>query len=340
MVHPEGGAQFGISAKGSLVFLPGGLQRRNNTLVWVNRQGDEEALPLEPSPYVSPSLSPDGRRLALGIGFHPDANIHIYDLQRGALSQLTFRGANYPVWTPDGGQVTFCAVVPRAPDSDADEAVYDYDINLFTQPADGSGDAERLLTKQGVQFPTAYSPDGRLLAFARGEFVARRLDSWLLAVDEDPGARPFLSGPHDVIQLMFSPDGNWIAYVSNESGASQVYVQPYPGPGPKRQISTQGGAEPRWSADMSELFYREGERMMVVDVLAREPSFEVGKPSELFQGPYEMGGVRPGFPNYDVTRDGQRFLMIKKDKETALAERIHVVLNWGKELKRLVPPEN
>ena len=178
------------------------------------------------------------------------------------------------------------------------------------------------------------------LAFARGEFVARRLDSWLLAVDEDPGARPFLSGPHDVIQLMFSPDGNWIAYVSNESGASQVYVQPYPGPGPKRQISTQGGAEPRWSADMSELFYREGERMMVVDVLAREPSFEVGKPSELFQGPYEMGGVRPGFPNYDVTRDGQRFLMIKKDKETAPPERLHVVLNWFEELKRLVPTDN
>ena len=315
MSHPEGAAQFSISANGSLVVVPGGVQQRSSTLAWVNRQGEEEELPLEPNSYGSPTLSPGGRRLAVTIGFGQDKNIHIYDLQSGTLGQLTFRRAINPVWTPDGKRVTFSSLVPRAPDS-AEGAVYDYDINLFSQPADGSGTAVRLLSRPGVQFPTSYSPNGRLLAFADGDFTARHLDGWMLTVGADMGARPFLGDVPDEIQLMFSPDGNWIVYVSNESGVDQVYVRPYPGPGSKRQISTRGGTEPRWAANMSELFYREADRMMAVEVLATAQSFETGRPTALFEGLYEMGDVRSGYPYYDVTPDGQRFLMIKKDRQT------------------------
>ena len=117
----------------------------------------------------------------------------------------------------------------------------------------------------------------------------------MLTVGADMGARPFLGDAPDEIQLMFSPDGNWIVYVSNESGVDQVYVRPYPGPGSKRQISTRGGTEPRWAANMSELFYREADRMMAVEVLATAQSFETGRPTALFEGLYEMGDVRPGY---------------------------------------------
>jgi len=131
---------------------------------------------------------------------------------------------------------------------------------------------------------------------------------------------------------MFSPDGRWLTYVSNESGRDEICVKPYPGPGGKWPISTEGGTEPRWSADGRELFYRLGNKMMVVEVRS-EPAFTSGRPQLVFEVPYLTDQF--GTSNYDISPDGQRFLMIKQE-QTAEAQ-IHVVLNWFEELKRLVP---
>jgi len=134
----------------------------------------------------------------------------------------------------------------------------------------------------------------------------------------------------------FSPDGRWLAYISDESGRSEVYVQPYPGPGGKWQISTEGGTEPAWNPNGRELFYRSGDKMMSVEITI-QPSFAAGTPRMLYQGRYESGPVPT--TDYAVSLDGQRFLMLKPNEQTSspALTQIVVVQNWFEELKRRVP---
>jgi hypothetical protein len=142
--------------------------------------------------------------------------------------------------------------------------------------------------------------------------------------------------PNDIHEAApaFSPDGHWLAYISDESGRYEVYVQPYPGPGGKTQISTDGGTEPVWNRNGRELFYRSGEKMMAVDITT-QPSFSAGKPKMLFQGPYLPTGTT--VPFYDVSPDGGRFLMLSPAEPTTPLTQIVVVQNWFEELKQRVP---
>jgi len=167
-------------------------------------------------------------------------------------------------------------------------------------------------------------------------------DIWVLRMG-DPSAgsgqvrktQPFLRTRFDEAAPQFSPDGRWLVYVSNESGHFEVYAQPYPGPGGKWQISTEGGTEPVWNPNGRELFYRSGDKMMAVDITT-QPSFAAGKPRMLFEGQYVPTPAT--LPNYDVSPDGQRFLMLKpSEQEQSAPTQINVVLNWFEELKRRVP---
>ena len=149
-------------------------------------------------------------------------------------------------------------------------------------------------------------------------------------------AQPFLRTAFNKSVPAFSPDGRWLAYISDESGRYEIYAQPYPGPGGKWQLSTDGGTEPVWNPNGRELFYRSGEKMMAVDIATR-PSFAAGKPRVLFEGQYLPSAAT--LPNYDVSRDGQRFLMLKPSEQAeAASTQITVVLNWFEELQRRVPP--
>jgi Tol biopolymer transport system component len=160
------------------------------------------------------------------------------------------------------------------------------------------------------------------------------IDIWVLRLG-DRKAQPFLQTPFNEGAPRFSPDGRWLAYTSDESGRYEVYVQPYPGPGGKWLISTEGGTEPVWNRNGRELFYRAGDKMMAVDI-ATQPGFSAGNPRMLFDGPYALSPAAP--PNYDVSPDGQRFLMLKPVEQAGAAPtQINVVLNWTEELKRLVP---
>jgi Tol biopolymer transport system component len=155
----------------------------------------------------------------------------------------------------------------------------------------------------------------------------------MLSLKEGKKSRPFLRSSFNEANLTFSPDGRWIAYQSNESGNDEVYVQPFPGPGSKVLVSTQGGTEAVWSRDGRELFYRSGNRMMAV-ATTMQPIFQASRPEVLFERPYSMASV---LRNYDVTSDGRRFLMLKESEQAAAATRIDVVQSWFDELKRLVP---
>jgi eukaryotic-like serine/threonine-protein kinase len=317
----SGVAQYSVTGSGSLVYVPGGVQATQYKLVWVNRNGTEQPVAAPPRAYVFPRLSPDGRRLAVTIQGQ-EVQLWLYDLSRETLTRFAFDGKfnTNPVWTPDGKRVVF-------------NSNKEGPVNLFWQLADGSGGLERLTTSEYLHFPMSLSPNGQVLAFVEVT-PTTGYDIWTLQLG-DHKAQPFLRTPFNESVPQFSPDGNRLAYTSNETGRWEIYVQPYPSSGGKWQISTEGGAEPVWNRNGRELFYRNGDKMMAVDITT-EPGFTAGKPRVLFEGHYVPP---PGTtPNYDVSPDGQRFLMIKSNEagEAAPAQ-INVVMNWFEELKRLAP---
>ena len=191
--------------------------------------------------------------------------------------------------------------------------------------------------------PNSWSPDGQLLAFNEINPITGS-DIWVLQRG-DKKAQPFLRTPFAEESARFSPDGRWLAYMSNESGRYEIYVQPYPGPGGKWQISTDGGTEPQWNRNGRELFYRSGEngtKLMAVEITT-EARFSAGKPKMLFEGQYVLSAITRTsamMRTYDVSPDGRRFLMIKEIKEGERATsvtQINIVLNWTEELKQRVP---
>jgi eukaryotic-like serine/threonine-protein kinase len=317
----SGAAQYSFSASGSLIYVPGGGQGVQSQLVWVSRDGSQKPLAAPARAYSYPRLSPDGRRIAVTIE-EQEAYIWLYDLSRDMLARLTFQGSLNLTggWTPDGKRIAFLSNEEGSG-------------NIFWQLADGSGGPERLNTGEYVQVPASWSPDGRLLAFVEVNPATGR-DIWVLRLG-DRKPQPFLRTPFNETAPRFSPDGRWLAYVSDESGSNEIYVQPYPGPSGKWQISTEGGTEPVWNRNGRELFYRSGDRMMAVDIAA-QASFVAGKPKVLFEGPYQPTPTTA--PNYDVSHDGRRFLMLKLSEQAQAAPtQINVVLNWFEELKRRVP---
>ncbi|MCZ6750804.1 MAG: hypothetical protein O7E51_03130, partial [Acidobacteria bacterium] len=315
-------AAFSISRSGSLVYVSGDSQAER-TLVWVDRQGAVEPLPAPLHGYDDPRLSPDGQRLAVQIQ-GGDNDVWIYDIPRNTLTRLTFEGLNgYPLWTPDGERVTFSSIRGGTQD-------------LFWIPADGSGTAERLTTSEYGQYPLSWSPDGHTLVYYELHPTSGG-DLWLLPFEGEHKPQPFLQTPFHERSAVFSPDGKWLAYSSDESGRYEIYVRPFAGGGGKWQISTESGTEPVWARNGRELFYRNGDQLMAVDITTKL-SFSAGTPRLLFEGQYytNRGTIRSR-ADYDITSDGQRFLMIQEGGTDSEATQINVVLNWFEELKQRVP---
>ncbi len=305
----EGNPHFAVSETGTLIYVTGDEVSRS--LVWVDRKG-QATPPVENSPaFHIPSLGPDGRRVA----FWSNDDIWIHDLDRGTHTRLAIRG-DFPVWTPDGTRLAF----HRSGD-------------LYSVPTDGSDEPELILAREHNQWPMSWSPDGHFLAITENHPQTHR-DIWVIPREGEP--IPFLVTSFQEGAAKFSPGGRWLAYVSDESGRNEVYMQPFPGSGQKVTLSTDGGAEPVWSPGGGELFYRRGSDMMVVDVTT-EPTFSAGKPRLLFSGDYQTDEA--GHPSYGVSPDGQRFLMVQDVRGETLME-FRVVFNWTEELKRLVPTDN
>ena len=308
-------------ALGTLVYISGASYSDQRKLVWVNRRGEAQVLAAPARAYVFPRLSPDGKQVGVATT-EQESQVWLYDLSRETLTRFTFDGTLNlnTVWTPDGKRILFQSNKDGPP-------------NVYWQQADGSGGLERLTNSEFVHFPMSMSPDGQFLAY--GEInPTTGYDLWVLRL-KDGQAQPFLRTPFTESVPQFSPDGHWLAYISNESGRYEVYVQPYPGPGGKWQISTDGGTEPVWNPNGRELFYRDGSKMMSVEI-STQTGFTTGKPHMLFEGPYLPSPATT--PNYDVSRDGQRFLMLKSSATgEEAATQINVVFNWCEELKRRVP---
>ena len=323
-----GAAQIDVSESGTLAFVAGTIYPPDERIpVWVDGRGNVHPLDVPGRDYMGPRLSPDGSRLAVGHSANRrDDDIWIYDLKRGTSVRLTSDGGHaWPIWTHDGRRVAFYAET-QGPS------------NLFWQPVDGSGHAERLTTSIFHQRPASWSPDDKELVFSQGNPKTHG-DIWAASINGGQvSSRPVVEGPFDEIFPELSPDGQWLAYASDASGRLEVYVQPYLGPGEKQMISTSGGREPAWARDGRRLFYREPPRdpsgvfrMMAVDVTAHGSAFVAGIPSPLFDDRFvRTSPIR----SYDLGPDGRFLMLLDKDRAATPATEIHLVLNWSDELRR------
>jgi serine/threonine-protein kinase len=325
-----GTAQFSLSNTGTLAYLPGGINPGERTSsVWVDRTGLAKPFQkLARADLVGGRVSPDGQRAVFftlqGVLPHQSANIWVADLAWGTLSSLPTPGdVRVPRWTPDGQRIVFASVVNGR-------------SNLFWLPSDGSGSPTRLTTSDSNQYPSSWSSDGKTLAFTQSG--AGTPDIWVLSVGSDPPtAQPFLATQADERYPEFSPDGRWLAYVSNESGRDEVYVRPYPGPGPRHVVPTNRGTQPAWTQNGRELVYTEPSggtlRMMAVDVTTGT-TFTARQPRLLFEGPYLSGTPVRG---YDVSPDGKRFLMPRRDDTAPEPPITQIILvqHWLEDVKRL-----
>ena len=327
MSGTTGTANFVLAQNGTLAYVPGGIGGGlARSLTWVNRQGKEEPIKTPVRGYTLLRLSPDGGRVALDIR-DQDNDVWVWDLKRETLSRLTFDPAadTNPVWTPDSRRIIF---------GSARGGVF----NLYGQAADNTGTIERLTTSPNTQYPNSMSPDGAHVLFVENAPKTVQ-DIGMLTLDpaRKSEVAPLLATTFNELNAEVSPDGRWVSYQSNESGTSQVYVRPFPKVDAGRwQVSTGGGTRPVWARSGRELFYEFNNALIAVPVQTTGAIFIPGNPAKLFDAaPYYFGNTAR---TYDVSADGQQFLMIKlAGTSNAAAASIVVVQHWTEELKARVP---
>jgi len=323
MMTANGAANYAISQTGTLVYVPAGasaVTTSPRSLVWVDRNGREEPIKAPPRPYGVPRLSPDGARVAVEL-LDQENDIWIWDFDREALTRLTFDAGFdvMPLWTPDSRRVIFASTRAGAP-------------NLYAQAADGAGPVDRLATSERSQMATSSTPDGtNLIGTEDGRVIVLPL-----ATGGSPGAvaRPLFNGGFPEV----SPNGRYVAYQSAESGQNEVYVRPLVEVDAGRwQVSSGGGTRPVWASSSRELFYLdESQRLTAVPVEMSGSTFTAGKPVRVLDTSF----ANP-FPArwYDVSQDGQRFLMVKDNAAGTpnAPPSMVVVEHWLGELKARVP---
>jgi Tol biopolymer transport system component len=329
-----GGAQFSFSDTGNLLYVGGRGVNLNVSIYWMDREGKFTPLRETPAFYSNPAFSPDGKRLAVDIVDAKRRDIWVYEWERDALTRLTFTGEEnrYPVWTPDGQRIVYCS-------QEKDTS------NLWWIRADGAGDAQRLAESKGQQLPGSWRPDGKVLAFSQ-QNAGTNFDIMTLPIEGNeksgwkPGEpKPFLDSRFTEGSPAFSPDGHWLAYMSNESGSFEVYVRPFPGPGGKWQISTGGGRYPKWSRKGNELFYHTADsKIMMVTYTASGDSFHADKPQLWSPGQFTDRGINYSF---DLHPDGKRFAVLKASgtEQAAAVNKVSFIFNFFDELRSKLPPE-
>jgi predicted Ser/Thr protein kinase len=269
-----GSAHYSLAANGTLAYAPGVVLGGARQLVWVDRAGRAEALPIPARAYLHPRISPDNTRLAVEVE-GPMHDFWVDDLARGIMTKVTTDGiSHWPVWTPDGARFSY-------------RRWTDGTFSMWWSPADRSATPERLTNIGRAQSPGSWSPDGRVVAFTQVN-PETGADVYVLDMAGDRKPRPFVQTRYAEGSPKFSPDGRWIAYTSNESGHNEIYVQAYPGPGAKIQISVEGGTDAAWRPNGGELYYRDGDKMMLVQV-STSGAFQSSRPKLLWTGRYAHG---------------------------------------------------
>jgi dipeptidyl aminopeptidase/acylaminoacyl peptidase len=315
-VQPGRAPDTGIfSVSEDVLVYQSGPGASGSQLVWFDRTNKQIGKLGDVAPYAALCLSPDGKSASVTVSDRLGANIWVYEVARGLKTPFTFGPAQNraQVWSPDGGSIVF-------------NSNRKGHFDLYRKASSGAGSDELLVESDLYKTPTSFSPDGRVLLYNVTDPKTKG-DVWVLTLDGSQKPFPFLHGEFHEVNAEFSPDGHWIAYSSDESGRSEIYVTPFDGASGKRQISTGGGRFPKWRGN--EIFYLGlDNKLMVSEVNVKGETFEVGATRPLFE-------IRPGGPGiiYDVTTDGQRFL-VNEAVEQQITSPITLVLNWTTDLKK------
>jgi Tol biopolymer transport system component len=306
-----------VSATGQLLYS---AANTSSQFIWLDRRGKQLGVVGEPGEYYLFRLSPDGNRIAVARSRRGGADLWLLDVERGATSRFTNAGTgthNYPVWSPDGRTIVFATGLPRR--------------SLAFKGAGGTGEGQLTLESQAVASPNDWSRDGRFLLYAEMA-PGTGVDLWFLPITPEgkpaEGAKPvpYLRTPFYDSQGRFPPMANpqWVAYVSDESGRYEVYIDTFPERRHKTPISTGGGLYPAWGVGGRELYYVSPDfKLMAVSLKLGTDSLEPSAPRELFPLP----AVDNGYSPYEPTPDGQRFLVRATPQQQA-AEPLTVIVNW------------
>ncbi len=320
-----GSASVAISIDGTLVYADGPpIPSSRSVVLRLDRQGVEKPLPLPAAWYGDPRLSPDGKTLAVQKCDGPSCKLVLYDLERKVLTPFTSEPGRFfnPVWSPDGRQLAYSGFAVGAP-------------TLYMKNADGSGPARRLTNaptevRETAEFPNSWSPDGRTIAY----IVVHRLtggqptrDVWLASPGEKGQPRQWQETPYAESAATFSPNGQWMAYVSDESGRKEVYVRPFSGTGGRIKVSSEGGVEPVWTRGGRELLYRNGNDFLSSEIRS-EPGLSAGIPRVLFSGDFSPGGREDAPFEYAVSSDGNVIYATRGVPAPELERRLAIVTNW------------
>ncbi len=313
----SGEAQFDFSLDGTLVYPNGGA---NVTLQWLDGGGKLQQLPAKPGPYGQPSVSPDGKRVALSVASGSGFDIVTYDWQRDAMLKLTFGDGDFthPAWSPDGRYVAFSG-----------------SSGIFWTRADGAGKPQRLTESKSLQWPGSFSPNGKRLAFSG--FGAGTVDLLTVPIDSEGGGlragkpQGFLETTANELFPAFSPDGRWIAYQSLEEENFEIFVRAFPDTGGKWQISNGEAWFAIWSPNGRELFYRtKDQRIMVVSYTTKGDTFVPDKPRLWNSTRLADTNI---YRNLDIHPDGKRFLALMPSEEHP-RNQVTFLLNFSDEVRR------
>jgi Tol biopolymer transport system component len=310
-----GFAAAALSEEGTLVYIQASSASR---LILAEAGGGVRTLLEEPRRYAHPRFSPDGSRLVVDVVGRPTLDLWSLDLKAGTFQRLTTDGNNdRPEWSPDGSRIVYLS----------DREMKDGQFLAWSIAADGSGSPERLFDWPNPVREVLYTPDGGTLIF-REDHSTQRRNVLRLALGAGAKPEPILSSPFDELMPRVSPDGRWLAYVSDESGRREVYVRAFPGGGGKQQVSEGGAAEPLWSPDGAALFYRSGDRLVRASLGVNGASLAVTGRDVVLEGSYEANIYHP---NWDVSPDGRRFVLLKPADE---GSQLVTVVHFDEELRR------
>ncbi|MBA2704224.1 MAG: protein kinase [Blastocatellia bacterium] len=345
-----GAVHFSVSNDGTLAYVPGSTTSGLRGLTWVDKNGNQTPVDIPRGQFNDVRISPDGTRVAVLQGSSPSGDVWIYEFARATFTRLTFTTTNAtPVWSADGKDIYYVSTDPAKDET-----------TILRKPADGSHEAESIVTIPHQAYLKAILPDGETALL---DTERQTNDSNIVTVALKPGAQPtpLVNTKFMEYAAAVSPDGRWLAYQSNESGRPEIYVRDIVGSGGRWPISTGGGEEPRWSPDGRELYYRINAQLMAVPIethsslithhsslrtpasasapksAIRIPNSEIlaGPPKTLFNEVYDLRSNTG--ETYDVDPHGGRFLMTRPPKEDSSTAQVRIVLNWFGELQRLAP---